>query len=285
MEPGEPSDIAASKPGDPALSDGELEELLGWELSAVPDRGDEPLGFAPPSRAEGAPPALLAPPLAHDLSPLREEEQLGGLVGGAVVYYRPGFLDREVASTCFGALLPGGAAAVRWERRTIKMFGREVYEKHDTAHYGDPGTTYKYSGKVHDASDWEADPTGALAALRDLARIVGGVPYNYCLCNLYAAEDSIGAHSDDESDLIAGSSIFSVSLGRVRLFQMDPKGGEGAGGQHVALRLAHGSALVMAGATQRAYKHYVKAEKRRANESGPALRVNLTFRCVRPKRR
>src|SRR5207253_3128894 len=122
---------------------------------------------------------------------LREPERLAGLIGGAVVYYRPGFLSRPQADQYFEAFVPGGAAAVPWARRTFTMFGRECLEGHDTASYGDPGASYRYSGR------------------------------------------------------------------------------------------ADSPALVMAGPTQQAYKHYVEAEKMRVAEEGPELRVNLTFRCVR----
>jgi alkylated DNA repair dioxygenase AlkB len=116
-------------------------------------------------------------------------------------------------------------------------------------------------------------------------RHVTGKPFNFVLMNLYAPADSIGKHSDDERDLVEGAGIFSVSLGRARLFCLEPKGGgSGARGPLVSQRLAHGSAVWMTGLTQRAYKHHVPAEKMRAGETGPELRVNLTFRCVVERR-
>jgi alkylated DNA repair dioxygenase AlkB len=225
---------------------------------------------------------LEAPPargLPTDLSPLREAEELPGLVGGAVVYYRPRFLN-HAADRYFELLRPGGESALPWERRLITVYGRPCKEGHDTVYFGDPGTSYRYSGKGHAPLPWSADATGALTELRELVRLVGGQPFNFCLGNFYRPADSIGAHSDDERDLVAGSSIFSISLGRARRFCMEPKGGRGARGAQVSQRLAHGSALVMAGLTQKAYKHRIDAEKMRTGEGGPADRVNLTFRCV-----
>ena len=226
---------------------------------------------------------LSARDLPPDLSPLRDSEKIPGLIGGAVVYYRPEFLNR-LADRYFELLRPGGDAAIPWERRTIMMFGKECKEGHDTAYFGDPGTSYRYTGKSHAPLPWSTDPTGALGELLEIVREVTKQPVNFLLMNFYKPEDSIGAHSDDERDLVAGSPIFSVSLGRTRCFCMTPKGGSGARGALVSRPLAHGSALVMAGLTQQAYKHYVDAEKLRANETGPADRVNLTFRCVVERR-
>lgn len=220
--------------------------------------------------------------LPPDLSPFRSDEEIPGLIGGAVVHYRPDFLGR-MADRYFGLFRPGGLAQIPWERRTIVLFGRECHEKHDTAFFGDPGTSYRYSGKDHTPLPWDADPSGALGELLAVVRIVTKKPFNFLLMNLYAPADSIGAHSDDERDLVEGVGIFSISLGRPRLFCMEHKGGAGARGLPVSQRLAHGSALWMTGQTQLAYKHYVGPEAMRSapGETGPSLRVNLTFRCVR----
>lgn len=217
--------------------------------------------------------------LPVDLAPMREMEQLPGLIGGAVVYYRPEFLNHN-ADRYFDLFVPGGGARVPWERRLLTMFGKEVQERHDTAFFGDPGTSYRYTGKNHTPLPWETDPTGTLTEILEVVRLVTEKPFNFLLMNLYGPDDSIGKHSDDERDLVEGAGIFSVSLGRVRRFCMEPKGGTGARGKIVSQRLAHGSALWMAGLTQKAYKHYVDPEKMRPGEAGPELRVNLTFRCV-----
>jgi alkylated DNA repair dioxygenase AlkB len=217
--------------------------------------------------------------LPPDLGPLVEAEKIPGLVGGAEVYYRPAFLNC-MADRYFELLRPGGAAQIPWKRRLLKMFGRDVREGHDTAFFGDPGTSYRYTGADHAPLPWADDPTGALAELRDLARLVTGHPYNWALLNFYRPEDSIGPHSDDERDLVPGSPIFSISLGRARLFCLQTKASRGRGPLTMK-RLVHGSALVMAGLTQQVYKHHVNAEPMRAREAGlPEDRVNITLRCV-----
>lgn len=250
-----------------------LAALLEDRLIEVVRDAAELAGLEPPGGRD----------LPPDLSPFREGEQLPGLVGGAVVYYRHEFLNR-LAARYFEIFSPGGAAQIPWERRTIMMFGCEAKGGHDTAFFGDPGTSYRYTGKDHAPLAWDADPTGALHELLEIVRLVTGKPFNFCLMNFYRPEDSIGKHSDDERDLVEDVGIFSVSLGRARRFCMEAKGGTGARGRPVSQRLAHGSVVWMAGLTQQAYKHYVDAEKMRPGELGPADRVNLTFRCVHVRR-
>jgi len=87
----------------------------------------------------------------------------------------------------------------------------------------------------------------------------------------------MGWHSDDEPELGSQPVIASVSLGGARRFLLKHR-------QHPALRsafdLPHGSLLVMAGDTQRHYRH---ALPRTAKPVGP--RINLTFRWIDPARR
>ena len=94
--------------------------------------------------------------------------------------------------------------------------------------------------------------------------------YNAVLCNRYRNEsDSVGLHADAEPEM--GPVIASVSLGTERLFRLKDKNGVLA----FAERLPHGSLFIMAGNTQRNFKHEVPKE--------PAValpRVNLTFRHI-----
>jgi alkylated DNA repair dioxygenase AlkB len=217
--------------------------------------------------------------LPPDLRPFGASEQVPGLAGGAVVSYRPDFLN-TMADRYFALFSPGGAAEIPWARGTIVVWGRECKESHDTAHFGDPGTSYRYSNASHTPLPWSTDPTGALVELLEIVRLVTGKPFNYCLMNKYEPMESIGAHSDDERDLVEDVGVFSVSLGRARTFLMDAKARGGAIGRPFSQSLAHGSALWMQGLTQRTHKHRVEAEPMRPNETGPTLRVNLTFRAV-----
>jgi len=215
--------------------------------------------------------------LPTDLSPLSENERLPNLIGGAVIYHREEFLN-HMADRYFDLFIPGGAANIPWERTKVLMMGREVYQKRDTAFFGDPGTSFRYSGRKHNARPWSDDPSGAVLEIVRIVRHVTGKHFNICLMNLYHPEDSIGEHSDDMRDLDEDSGIFSVSLGCTRTFKLNPRNGGGAGSPQ-SVELNHGSGVWMVGLTQRAYKHRVDPEK--YTGTGPELRVNLTFRCTK----
>ena len=97
--------------------------------------------------------------------------------------------------------------------------------------------------------------------------------YNAVLCNLYRdGNDSVGLHPDAEPEM--GPVIASVSLGAERLFRLKRKGGSVAFWE----RLAHGSLIIMAGNTQKTFKHEVPKE---LGVIQP--RINLTFRRIEHK--
>ncbi len=223
------------------------------------------------------------PPLP-DLAELRPRELYAPYNAvGAEVYYRPSFLGR-LADRALRALLPGGAAGIDWQQRRVNVFGQKV-ENRLTAFYGDPGARYKYSGRENVARPWADDLSGVLAMVRELLELVTGERYNACLLNLYeTGAHSIGKHADDESDLVPGSRIASVSLGATRRFCLEPKsqGAAYAGSpskEPTTFPAVHGCLITMGGLTQQLYKHWVPPEK------GGALppRVNLTFRRVRAR--
>jgi alkylated DNA repair dioxygenase AlkB len=93
------------------------------------------------------------------------------------------------------------------------------------------------------------------------------------LCNLYRnGNDSVGLHADAEPEM--GPVIASVSLGAERLFRLKKKDG----GVAFSERMPHGSLLIMAGDTQKQFKHEVPREP---GVTQP--RINLTFRRIEHK--
>jgi alkylated DNA repair dioxygenase AlkB len=93
------------------------------------------------------------------------------------------------------------------------------------------------------------------------------------LLNLYRdGRDGMGWHADDEPELGPQPAIASLSLGATRRFRLRHRRRRDTG---VTLDLAHGSLLLMAGATQRHYVHAVPKTARPVGE-----RINLTFRYV-----
>jgi alkylated DNA repair dioxygenase AlkB len=191
-------------------------------------------------------------------------------IPGAGIYYEEHFLSSEEATTLFNALL----AKCAWERRKTS-FKSSV--PRDEAYYGDPGTNYTYSRREYKPLAWTpqllslkaqveaATPTEAYAKSN-----LSKVPYNAVLCNLYRnGNDSVGLHADAEPEM--SPVIASVSLGIERLFRLKGKDG----GVAFAERLPHGSLLIMAGHTQKNFKHEVSKEP---DISQP--RINLTFRRI-----
>ena len=195
------------------------------------------------------------------------------LIPGAEIYYDRDFLNTEEAKLLFDALRTKCA----WQRHR-SSFNHAV--PRDEAYYGDRGTTYTYSRREYRPLAWipkllslkirveEATPAIAYSNL--------GLPrlgYNAVLCNLYRnGHDSVGLHADAEPEM--GPVIASVSLGAERLFRLKGKNGAVV----FADRLPPGSLVIMAGETQKNYKHEVPKEP---DITQP--RINLTFRQIQHK--
>ena len=117
-----------------------------------------------------------------------------------------------------------------------------------------------------------AATSSSLLAVRSRLEAALGVEFNSVLANLYRdGRDYMGWHSDSEAGLGRAPVIASLSVGAPRRFLLKPK----AGGASHALVLPPGSLLVMAGETQRHWKH---ALPRTVKPVGP--RINLTFRRI-----
>ncbi|MGN6513679.1 MAG: alpha-ketoglutarate-dependent dioxygenase AlkB family protein [Lysobacteraceae bacterium] len=185
---------------------------------------------------------------------------------GATLAFDPRWLPAAEADALFAAL----RAQVPWEVHRIRLFGREVDSPRLSCWIGDADAVYTYSGTRFVPHPW----LPVLQAVRArLARELG-VGFNSVLANLYRdGRDAMGWHGDDEPELGAQPVIASLSLGATRRFVLKARG---PAAQRLALELPHGSLLVMAGDTQRRYRH---ALPRTARAVGP--RINLTFRRVR----
>ena len=192
-------------------------------------------------------------------------------IPGAEIHYEENFLPAAEATKLFHLLEEKCA----WERRQTSF---QSAVPRDEAYYGDPGTNYTYSRREYKPLGWipellclkarvdAATPASAFSNL-GLPRL----PYNAVLCNLYRnGNDSVGWHADAEPEM--GLVIASVSLGAERLFRLKGQNGAVA----LAERLPHGSLLIMAGQTQRKFKHEVPKEPDVAQP-----RINLTFRHIK----
>jgi alkylated DNA repair dioxygenase AlkB len=194
-------------------------------------------------------------------------------VPGAELYFDRDFLKPDEATHYFELLLK----KCDW-RRHKTSFGPVV--PRDEAYYGDADARYTYSRRAYSPLPWlpellelkarveQATPAEAYSNLG-----LPNVGYNAVLCNLYRdGNDSVGLHADAEPEM--GPVIASVSLGVERLFRLKSKDGKVA----LAESLPGGSLLIMAGDTQKGFKHEVPKEPRVTE-----ARINLTFRRIEHK--
>ncbi len=176
------------------------------------------------------------------------------------------FLDNAQADRFFHLIGQGA----RWRQPRLKLFGKSVRSPRLAAWYGDPQAIYAYSGVVNEPLPW----FDALAQLRRRVEAHTGSRFNSVLLNLYRnGDDAMGWHSDDEAELDRTAVIASLSLGATRRFVMRHKRRKDLDSVQIPLR--HGSLLVMAGETQRHWRHAVPRTKRPVG-----ARINLTFRRV-----
>ena len=195
-------------------------------------------------------------------APERSPERLP--LDGADVGYWPHAFARERAD----ALLDALRGEIPWEQHRLRLFGREVAAPRLSCWIGDPGATYTYSRTRFVPHAW----TPALASLREDLAARFGLGFNSVLANLYRdGRDSMGWHSDDEPELGTAPVIASLSFGAPRRFRFRSRQTKRVA---LAIDLAHGSLLVMQGATQRLYQHDLP------KVAVAGVRVNLTFRRI-----
>jgi alkylated DNA repair dioxygenase AlkB len=185
------------------------------------------------------------------------------LPGASLRLWR-GWLTPREAATAHRAI----EAEVPWATHTVRIYGRELPAPRRCCWMGEPGAVYRYSAVDYRPHPW----TPAVHALKSAIEARTGARYNSVLLNLYRdGADSMGLHADDEPELGAEPVIASLSLGAMRDFVFRARIGAG---RHV-LPLGDGDLLLMAGETQRHWKH--ELPKRRGVREA---RINLTFRWI-----
>lgn len=183
----------------------------------------------------------------------------------AELRYQPHWLPAAQADTLLAAL----QREIAWQTQRIRLFGRWHDSPRLSCWIGDAGAVYSYSGTRFAPQPWPP----LLAELRVRIEHAAATRFNSVLANRYRdGRDAMGWHSDDEPELGPQPVIASLSLGAERRFAFKRKQ---AGARSQTLPLAHGSLLIMAGATQRHYRHALPRSTRVTGE-----RINLTFRWV-----
>ncbi len=181
-----------------------------------------------------------------------------------VRYYPTLFASQEA-----DALMARLRDTIAWRSEDIFLFGKWVPQPRLTAWYGDEGTQYSYSGITMQPLPWD----DTLLAIKQRIEPLAGTTFNSVLLNYYrSGSDSMGWHSDDETELGQNPIIGSVSFGAERAFHFRHRH---LSHERARIVLQHGSFLLMAGSTQHFWQHQLP---KTAKPIGP--RINLTFRKI-----
>lgn len=155
-----------------------------------------------------------------------------------------------------------------WRQDNIRIVGKTIPLPRLQNWFGDPKTSYTYSGirlQAVDFPDW-------MDRLRVSVERQTQTPFNRALVNYYRhGKDSVDWHADDEPELGPAPIIASLSLGAERVFQLRHNHSK----QRLAMSLPHGSLLLMGPGIQAHWQHRLAKV---ANLQEP--RVNFTFRYI-----
>jgi len=153
------------------------------------------------------------------------------------------------------------------ERHTIMIYGKARQTPRWQQSYG---KSYKYSGTTNVALPI-TEPY--FQKLLNWVCEDSGLPYQQILVNWYQdGQHYIGAHSDDEKQLVPNSGIYSFSFGQERIFRVRNKKTKKI---FRDFPVTDNSLLVMGGEMQKYYTHEVP---KRAISTVPGQRINITFR-------
>jgi len=167
----------------------------------------------------------------------------------------------------------------------VVMMGRGISTPRFVAHYL---RAYKYTGMMHPAQPLPTLLQPLLDWANSRAESWGGPPgwrFNQALVNFYMdGAHYIGAHSDDETQLVPDGIIFSASFGQERTFRIKPKhkhtAQQDVGGSPHDIPCPNGTFIVMGGNMQQEFTHEVpRVTGRKAASMEP--RVNVTFRMFK----
>jgi alkylated DNA repair dioxygenase AlkB len=157
---------------------------------------------------------------------------------------------------------------IPWKQDEVLMFGKKIITKRKVAWYADAGISYTYAGVKKSGLEW----TSALLGIKQKVEAMAGAKYNACLLNLYhEGEEGMGWHQDNEKEIVAGSSIASLSFGAVRKFAFK----HAKTNERLDIELANGSFLDMKGVIQQYWYHSLPKTTRIKQ-----MRINLTFRLM-----
>ena len=179
------------------------------------------------------------------------------------IFFHPGFLENKKADVFKKKILE----EILFEVGDIVIHGKKIKQPRLIAWCGE--TQYSYSGYTAPKQPF----AGAMRELLAIAKDISQTPLNGCLLNLYRNNfDSVGWHSDDETNLGKKSTIVSLSFGDYRVFKIRSKKRKK---ESHYFELGHGDLIIMRGDLQQHWEHCVHKTTQKKS-----LRLNLTFRRV-----
>lgn len=178
--------------------------------------------------------------------------------------YYPNFIPSEEATNLMQLL----QNSLDWRQEKITLYGKTHDVPRLQAWYGDESAGYQYSNLTMRPLPWNP----VLLELKQKCESASNSRFNSVLANLYRhGQDGMGRHADNEPELGQQPVIASLSFGEIRNLDFYHNKSR----EKVRVPLAHGSLLLMRGATQTHWQHGVAKTKKTL-----AARINLTFRHI-----
>lgn len=133
------------------------------------------------------------------------------------------------------------------------------------------GSDYGYSQHITKGHSFDLYPP--LKQLMDKLNIELNTNFNSVLINWYPKDSyvGIGAHKDDETSLVKGQPVVSVSLGATCIFELKDTYKDETS-EHIKVELKNSDIFVMGALCQQYYYHFIDYTKMTED------RISLTFR-------
>ena len=167
-----------------------------------------------------------------------------------------------------------------FNRLNSELTFEDTFSNRKVAYFGE--FPYKYTGGYHRAKQIPSDSYLAeiLVAVQDFCKDhnLNYSDFNSCMVTKYDTHDTcIPPHSDNESSIVEGSNILTVSIGGTRniVFRRRPPGAY----HEEKLTVKHGQCYLMSRKSQDAWDHAVPKIDA-ADFDGP--RISITFRKLAP---
>ena len=155
---------------------------------------------------------------------------------------------------------------INWQNDQVKMYGKTIVCKRQTAWMGEDHFEYTYSGITKKAEIF----TPSILEIKNEIEAVCKKKFNSCLLNYYKdGNEGMSWHSDNEKTMGKEPVIASLSLGAARKFSFKHNKSK----QKVDLFLENASLIIMQGETQTNWKHALPQSSRIKS-----ARINLSFR-------